>query len=79
MLPTIKIGRHEFVITTVASVTRRTGFRGWLRPGYDALLTNGRTLHFTEEEKIEFDNQRELHQLTMQVYGMARAAGARGL
>lgn len=46
-------------------------------PGYNATLINGHVIHLTEEEKAQLDQERELHETVMQVYGMAKGLGLR--
>lgn len=80
MNPIKTIGRYQLPILNVFGIRKREGLLVKLRirkPGYDALLTNGRVLHFTEEEKQQLDEARELHEETMHVYGMARGLGLR--
>jgi hypothetical protein len=51
----------------------------WRASGYDVyILHSSEVLHFTEEEKRAYDEALAQHELTMQVYGMARGAGLRG-
>lgn len=70
MNPIKQIGRYEIPIASVAFTKRRTGFTGWLRPGYDVTLFGGHTLHLTADEKAELDDAVQLHNETMQVMGM---------
>lgn len=77
MNPVKQIGRYQLPILNVVAISKRTGWRGWLKPGYDATLVNGHKIHFTEEEKRRLDEERELHETVMQVYGMARGLGLR--
>jgi len=80
MNPVRQIGRYQLPILNVFGIRRR---EGWLvrlklrKPGYDAILTNGHVLHFTEEEKQQLDQAREEHEMVMQIYGMARGLGLR--
>lgn len=64
------IGRYEVPITQILAVQKRTGWRGWFRPGYDVFLLGGLKLHFTEAEKAELDAARAHHQQVMKVMGM---------
>lgn len=67
MNPIKTIGRFEIPIASVVMTKKRTGFLGWLFPGYDVLLIGGATLRISEEEKAELDHERELHLATMEV------------
>lgn len=78
MNPVKQIGRYQLPILNVVAIARRTGWRGWLRSGYDATLINGHVIHLTEEEKQQLDHAREEHDITMQVWGMAKGLGLRG-
>lgn len=53
-------------------------FPGWPSPGYKVWLSNGKTIHFTEEEKAAYDERIEWHSVTMEWYGMVKALGFRG-
>jgi len=77
MNPVKQIGRYQLPILNVAVISKRTGWRGWFKPGYDATLINGHVIHLTEEEKAQLDQERETHETVMQVYGMARGLGLR--
>lgn len=80
MNPIKQIGRYQLPILNVFGIRRRGGWmiRFKLRkPGYDAILTNGHVIHFTEEEKQQLEQAREEHGLVMQIYGMARGLGLR--
>lgn len=77
MNPTKQIGRYILPILNITAIGRRTGWRGWFKPGYDALLTNGYKIHFTEAEKQQYDEAIEEHALIMQVWGMCKSAGLR--
>jgi len=77
MNPTKQIGRYMLPLLNVVAISQRTGWRAWLTPGYDILLTNGHKIHFTEEEKKAYDTALEEHELVMQVWGMCKSAGLR--
>lgn len=80
MNPVKQIGRYQLPILNVFAITGRTGWLvrlGLRKPGYDAILINGRVIHLTEEEKQQLDQAREEHELVMQIYGMARGLGLR--
>jgi hypothetical protein len=64
-------------ILNVTSITRRSGWRAWFKPGYDVYLNNGHVVHFTEQEKQEYDTALEDHSIVMQVWGMCKSAGLR--
>jgi len=80
--PIKQIGRYELPILNVVAIRARnkTGWRRyafWLRSGYDALLNNGSSLHFTAEEKAQYDKEIEQHELVLQIYGACRGMGLR--
>jgi hypothetical protein len=77
MNPVKRIGRYQLPILNVVAISLRTGWRAWFKPGYDATLINGRVIHLTEEEKTQLDQEREMHEAVMQVYGMAKGLGLR--
>jgi len=77
MNPTYTIGRYQLPILNIVAIAKRTGWRNWLKPGYDVTLINGHVFHLTEEEKARLDQAREEHETIMQVYGMARGLGLR--
>lgn len=52
--------------------------RHWPNAGYDVLLSNGQTIHFTTEEKAQYDEAMGWHAVTLQWYGMAKGLGLRG-
>ncbi len=78
MIPPVTIGRYEFRITDVLACVRRTGWRGWLQPGYDVLLAGGIKVSLNEEEKTELDDAIETHNTVMSVYGFTKTLGFRG-
>jgi hypothetical protein len=80
MNPIKQIGRYLLPLLSIVVVAKRntSGWRFWRKGGYDVLLTNGRTIHFNDEEKAAYDEAIDLHEKTLQVYGMARGAGLRG-
>lgn len=51
--------------------------RIWPHPGYDVILNNGVRLHFTVEEREQYDKAISTHEGVMKIYGMARTLGAR--
>lgn len=73
MNPIKQIGRYQLPILNVVVVMKRDD-----GDGYDVSLTNGASIRFTEEEKIEYDKAIEAHSGVMKVYGMAKALGLRG-
>lgn len=77
MNPVNQIGRYQIAIMSVLAVKKRSGVSGWLRPGYDVILNNGIHLHFSEDEKRQLDEARDLHKVVMQVWGMCKSAGLR--
>ncbi len=74
----LQIGRYQLSLQSIVSLKKRDGLKGFFFPGYDALLSNGQTVHFNEAEKKAYDEAAGIHQATMYVYGVARAAGLRG-
>lgn len=80
MNPVKQIGRYQLPILNIAGVKAR---QGWLvklklrKPGYDVVLLNGHVIHFTPEEKQKYDEEIELHETVMQVWGMCKSAGQR--
>ena len=84
MNPTKRIGRYVLPLLNVAAMQERpekTGWRRllfWQKSGYDVTLLNGHTIHFTYQEKAEYDEAMEWHALTMNVYGACRGLGLRG-
>lgn len=83
MNPIKQIGRYRLPILNVVAIKKRdtSGWRRfafWITPGYDVALSNGHSIHFTEEEKEAYDKEMDTHELVMQVYGMARGSGLRG-
>lgn len=80
MNPVKQIGRYQLPILNVVGIAERTGWRVKFRlrkSGYDVLLTNGHTIHFTEAEKQQYDEAIEDHAVISQVYGMCRGVGLR--
>lgn len=83
MNPVYRIGRYMLPILSVVAIAERntSGWRRllfWRKPGYDALLNNGRAVHFTTEEKAQYDEAIEWHSITLDWYGSARGLGLRG-
>lgn len=66
-----KIGRYEFDPFQIVA-TQQIGDE------FEVTLPYGTKLMLNAEEKKQVDAARELHQATMYVYGVARAAGLRG-
>lgn len=80
---TQRIGRYMLPLASVVAIKERniSGWRKllfWRKPGYDALLSNGHTIHFTEEEKARYDEALGWHAVTLEWYGAARGMGLRG-
>lgn len=83
MNPTKQIGRYMLPLGSVAAIEKRntSGWRRllfWRKPGYNALLNNGHVIHFTEEEKAEYETAMNWHVVTLEWYGAARGMGLRG-
>ncbi len=83
MNPIQQIGRYLIPLGSVMAIEKRntSGWRRllfWRKPGYNALLNNGRVIHFTEEEKAEYNDAMEWHAVTLEWYGAARGMGLRG-
>jgi hypothetical protein len=87
-----KIGAFEIPILQVSIIRKRetwiaqllakcgvTLYGRWERTfaGYDVTLDSGAKFRLTEIEKQQLDKARELHAMTLQVYGMAMGAGLR--
>jgi hypothetical protein len=77
--PIVQIGDYEIPVAGVLSVKKDSGLFGWrnyfsgnkyLGPRYAVALAGGLVLYLNEEEKKQLDHERELHEATMQVYGM---------
>ena len=67
-----QIGRYQLPLNSIVVIVDcKDG-------GYDVQLTNGNTIHFTEEEKAAYDAALNEHAKVLQVYGMAKALGLRG-
>lgn len=78
-----KIGRYTLPLGCVEAMREinTSGWRRllfWRRPGYDAILNNGQMVHFTPEEKKEYDEAMEWNIVTLEWYGAARGMGLRG-
>ena len=78
MLKPVQIGKYEFRVTDVLSCTKRSGFWGWLLPGYNVILTVGIKLRLSREEKEQLDEEIAFHQEVMSAYGFAKSQGFRG-
>lgn len=50
-----QVGRYQIPISEVLVIEQRTGWRGWLRPGFNVYLRSGVKLYLTEAEKAELD------------------------
>lgn len=77
MNPVKQIGRYQLPILNVVSINLRTGWRKWLKRGYDVHLVNGQVIHFTENERRQYNEAMEEHSIILQVWGMAKSAGLR--
>lgn len=80
-----EIGRYDLPLGSVIGIKRRQ-FNNWRKillwlklsqPGYDVLLNNGDRIHFTEEEKRQYDEAMAWHVVTRQVYGACVGLGLR--
>lgn len=70
MNPVKIIGRYEFPIGSVVMVEKRTGWKGFFKPGYNVVLASGTVLYMNETEKAELDHARGIHSQTMEVLGI---------
>lgn len=86
MNPVKTIGRYQLPILNVEAIQEKQ-FEGWrklllllklAKPGYVVTLKNGRTLHFTPEEKAAYDDALAFHAEVVRVWGMCKSAGLRG-
>jgi len=68
--------RIQFPASEVLVVERRTGFTGWLRPGFNVILRNGIKLYLTDAEKEELDKAVEKHTQMMAVAAIISNAQA---
>jgi hypothetical protein len=67
-----KIGRHEFpILSVVANIKQDDGT-------YEFVLPFNVRVNLTEDEKREYDEAVALHNETMRVLGICKAAGLRG-
>lgn len=79
-----RIGRYDLPLGCIqATKERETSwlrriFLFWRKPGYDAILNNGRTIHLTAEEKAAYDTAMDWNQVTLEWYGAMRGMGLRG-
>jgi hypothetical protein len=78
MNPTKQIGRYSLPLLSVVAIKQRSGWRAWLKKGYDVTLSINRVIHFTEEEKRQYDQAVEKHNKVRDLYGMCRTLGFRG-
>jgi len=78
-----QIGRYMLPLGVVAATQerpKRTGWRRflfWRKPGYDAILNNGRVIYFTYQEKQAYDTAMAWHDVTLDWVGMAKGMGLR--
>jgi hypothetical protein len=83
MNPTRRIGRYLLPILNVVAIQERpekTGWRKllfWQKPGFDVALVNGAVIHFTYQEKADYEQALAEHVTTMRVLGMCASAGLR--
>lgn len=79
-----QIGRYLLPLGCVEAMKERNtkGWRRvvffWRRPGYDAILQNGVTIHLTYEEKAKYEECMEWNLVTLEWYGAMRGMGLRG-
>jgi len=76
MNPVKQIGRYKLPILNIIAIKKRSPYSFWKR-GYDVLLNNGQKIHFTDQEKDEYDKALDEHELVLQVYGMCKGMGLR--
>lgn len=77
-----QIGRYTLPVGSVQAIGKRNtkGWRKllfWRNPGYDAILNNGRTIHFTEEEKRLYDEVMDWRAVTLEWLGACKGMGLR--
>ena len=72
-----QIGRYSLPLLSVVIIKQRSGWRAWLKKGYDVTLNTGRTIHFTEEEKQQYEQALEKHHMVRELFGMCRSLGLR--
>jgi len=70
MNPIKTIGRFQIPIASVVIIKKRSGFWGWLAPGFDVKLQGGIKLSLNESEGEQLKDEIETHQAVMQVMGM---------
>jgi hypothetical protein len=70
MNPIKTIGRFQVPIASVVVIKARTGFWGWLAPGFDVTLTGGIVLGMNKVEGEQLKEEIETHEAVMQVMGM---------
>lgn len=77
-----QIGRYLLPLGCITAMQERdtSGMRRlafWRKPGYDAILNNGATIHLTPEEKAQYDEAMEWNLVTLEWYGAMRGMGLR--
>jgi hypothetical protein len=82
-IPVEQIGRYTLPLGCIQATKIRntSGWRRllfWIRPGFDAILDNGKTIHLTPEEKASYDTAMDWNAVTLEWYGAMRGMGLRG-
>jgi len=78
-----KIGRYSLPLGSILAMKERdiSGWRKllfWRKPGFDAVLQNGRVIHLTPEEKAAYDTAMDWSLVALEWYGACRGMGLRG-
>jgi hypothetical protein len=75
MNTTKRIGRYMLPILSVVAIKQRSGLRACLKKGYDVILYNGHRIHFTEEEKQQYEQAIKKHNQVKMLFGMCLSSG----
>lgn len=66
-METQTFGRHQFPVSQVLAIQRRTGWRGLFRPGFDVFLRGGFKLRLNHQEKQLLDEALDEYQKVLGV------------
>lgn len=66
-METQTFGRHQFSVSQVLAIQRRTGLRGLFRPGFDVFVRGGFKLRLSHQEKLRLDQALSEHQKVLGV------------